>query len=94
VRTFLRLVGYYHCFIKDFGIIADPLTKLLWPKATQAFSALQRALTQAPVLQLPAFDVIFIIECDASMSGIDAVLHQGVSPVTGAMPHQASDVRM
>jgi hypothetical protein len=29
VRAFLSLAGYYRRFIKDFGAIAKPLTKLL-----------------------------------------------------------------
>jgi hypothetical protein len=89
VHAFLRLAGYYRRFIKDFGTIAETPTKLLqkdgfwWsPEAAQAFAALQRALTQAPVLQLPAFDATFIVECDASGSSISVVLHQGTGPIT------------
>jgi hypothetical protein len=84
VRTFLGLAGYYRRFIHNYGTIADPLTRLLrkdgfkWaPKAEGAFQALQQAFMQAPVLQLPAFDHSFFLECDASGSGFGAVLHQG-----------------
>jgi len=88
VRGFLGLAGYYRRFIRDYGAIATPLTALLkkegffWnPDAEQAFRTLQRALTEAPVLQLPAFDRDFVVECDASGSGFGAVLHQGGGPV-------------
>lgn len=87
VMGFLGLAGYYHQFIKDFGVIAAPLTALLrkegfrWNDTTSAFRALQQALTSTPVFQLPAFDREFIIECDASRSNFDAVLHQGVGPI-------------
>jgi hypothetical protein len=54
MRGFLGLAGYYHCFIKDFGTIAAPLTKLckkeafFWsPEADSAFQALKKALTSA-----------------------------------------------
>jgi len=84
VRGFLGLAVYYHRFIHDFGTIAALLTALLkkegfrWSEeATRAFQTLQRALTSAPVFQLPAFDRDFIVECDASGSGFGAVLHQG-----------------
>jgi hypothetical protein len=30
VRAFLGLAGYYRRFIKDFGAITEPLTRLLW----------------------------------------------------------------
>jgi len=57
LRGFLGLAGYYRKFIKDFGIIAVPLTRLLrrdafaWDDdATTAFEALQTALTTGPVL--------------------------------------------
>lgn len=86
VRGFLGLAGYYHRFIKDYGTIAAPLTKLLrkeaffWTtEATTAFQNLQRALTTAPVLQLPDFAQPFVVECDASGTGFDVVMHQGRS---------------
>lgn len=62
VRGFLGLTGYYRRFIKYYGAIVSPLTKLMrkeaifWmAEATAAFQALQHALTSAPVLQLPDF---------------------------------------
>jgi hypothetical protein len=83
LRGFLGLAGYYRRFIQDFGKLAAPLTSLLkrdafqWsPAAETAFLALKRSLTSAPVLALPDFTRPFIVECDASGSGIGAVLHQ------------------
>lgn len=45
--------------------------------AAQAFTYLKNALTAAPVLQLSNFSESFIVDCDASGSGLGAVLHQG-----------------
>ena len=44
--------------------------------ATQAFRKLQEALTQTPILQLPDFSVPFVVQTDASGTGIGAVLLQ------------------
>ncbi|WVZ89950.1 hypothetical protein U9M48_036295 [Paspalum notatum var. saurae] len=87
VRGFLGLAGYYRQFIKGYRATAAPLTKLLckegfrWTsEAETAFVNLRKALTQAPVLQLPDFQRPFIVECDAS-GGFGAVLHQGEGAV-------------
>jgi hypothetical protein len=86
VRAFLGfwgLAGYYRHFIKEFGMIVAPLTSLLKRDAFQwsaevevTFLALKQALTTALVLVLLDFIKTFIVECDASGSGIGAVLHQ------------------
>jgi hypothetical protein len=87
VQAFLGLAGYYLRFIRDYGMIAAPLTKLIqkggfrWDaKVEEAFRALQHALMMAPVLQLPDFNNDFVVECDASGSEFGAV-HQGTGPV-------------
>lgn len=66
LRGFLGLASYYHCFIKDFGTLAAPLTQLLhkdgflWTdEATNAFTVLKEALSIAPVHHLPDFTKSF-----------------------------------
>ena len=84
LRGFLRLAGYYRRFIQGYAAIATPLAQLLrregfaWTsKASTAFEALKQALSSVPVLQLPAFDRPFLVDCDASGTGFGAVLRQG-----------------
>ena len=88
LRGFLGLAGYYRKFIRDFGLIAAPLTRLLWrdafiwdDDATTTFEALKKALTTEPVLQMPNFTTVFVVDCDASGAGFGAVIHQGAGPL-------------
>jgi hypothetical protein len=83
------VASYYGKFIKDFGVIAAPLTRLLrrdafvWDdEATTAFQALKGALTTGSVIQMPDFDKTFVVDCDVSGTRFGAVLHQGTSPLT------------
>jgi len=84
VRSFLGLAGYYRRFVKDFSMIAQPMTKLMrkdhkfkWTdECEDAFQKLKRSLTSAPVLTLPTEGVEFEVYSDASASGLGCVLMQ------------------
>lgn len=84
VKSFLGLTNYYHKFIPGFAKIAQPLyaltrkgTQFEWHQAAQvAFEQLKTALLQAPCLYAPDFKRPFILQTDASIDGLGAVLVQ------------------
>ena len=84
VRRFLGMASYYWCFIGGFARIAAPLRELTHKNAVfnrtdaceQSMATLKEKLTSAPVLAYPSFDELFVVENDASINGLGAVLQQ------------------
>ena len=86
VRAFTGLCGYYRRFIPNFSTIATPLTELTrkrmdnkvkWtPPCEQSFQWLKKMLTEFPVLVTPDWKRMFILQTDASDSGLGYVLSQ------------------
>ena len=85
IRQFLGLAGYYRRFIPEFSKVAQLMTKLLrkdvkfvWsPACEEAFQAVKKFLTSAPILSQPDIDRPFDVYCDASRTGLGCVLMQG-----------------
>ncbi|GBG79844.1 hypothetical protein CBR_g30109 [Chara braunii] len=86
LRSFLGLTSYYTNFIQGYARYSYVLTSTLlrknppwfWtPLCEDAFRALKKAVTCAPVLRLPDFDCPFIVTTDASDFAVGAVLSQG-----------------
>ena len=84
VQQFLGFAGYYRRFIREFAPTARPLHRLTERTATfkwtdecaAAFQALHQSLYSTPVLAYPDFTRLFILDTDASDTGIGAVLSQ------------------
>ncbi|KAG8499496.1 hypothetical protein CXB51_005958 [Gossypium anomalum] len=84
VRSFLGLAGYYRRFVKNFSMIASPMTCLLqknvefvWSdECQQSFDQLKKMLTEAPVLTQPESGIPYVVYSDASLNGLGCVLMQ------------------
>ena len=84
LRSFLGLCSYYRRYVRNFGDIAKPLTRLTeegrafsWnDECQEAFDALKKELTSAPILGYPIPEGKFILDTDASEHGIGGVLSQ------------------
>ena len=90
IKGFIRLVGHYRHFIKDFTKIADPLHEyargdtakkkkewvVLNEAARNAFHKQKKAVMSAPVLAYPDPSNEYLLEMDASKLDLGAVLSQ------------------
>ncbi|UYV62133.1 K02A2.6-like, partial [Cordylochernes scorpioides] len=84
LRSFLGLCTYYRRFVEGFADIAAPLHRLTEAKSTfhwnqdceSAFVTLKGGLCSSPVLVYPQPGMRFVLDTDASNSGIGAVLSQ------------------
>ncbi|KAK3528603.1 hypothetical protein QTP70_005000 [Hemibagrus guttatus] len=85
LQRFLGFANFYRQFIQNYSSIANSLTSLLrnkpksllWsPSAEEAFTTLKKAFTTALLLVHPDPNKPFIVEVDASMTGVGAVLSQ------------------
>ena len=78
------MASWYRKFLPDFA--TDPLIHLtkrgvafIWSEEAQsAFEQIKARIASAPILQRPSFDHPFVIQTDASDSGLGAVLTQTV----------------
>jgi hypothetical protein len=89
---FLGFANYFRQFIKNYATIASPLYPLTqisskevykdnWTSLHQScFEAIKTALTHAPTLKMPDFDMPFEVIVDASNIAIGAVLVQDGRP--------------
>jgi hypothetical protein len=84
LRTFLGFTGYYRRFCPDYASIAKPLYRLttkgtpfVWGEEEKGvFDKLRQFLVEAPVLAYPDNKLTFILDTDASLDGVGAVLSQ------------------
>nr|GEX80524.1 reverse transcriptase domain-containing protein [Tanacetum cinerariifolium] len=84
VRSFLGHSGFYQRFIQDFSKIARPMTHLIEKDTPfvfskdciDAFKTLKKKLTEAPILVVPDWNLLFKLMCDVSDFAVGAVLGQ------------------
>jgi len=87
LRSYLRMVSYYRWLIPSCSTIAFPIHQLLkkgqkfkwYSNCENAFQQLKVSLSIAPLLKLPAFNLPFLIQTDASNKGKGARLVQNVN---------------
>ena len=84
LRRIIGLTSYYQKFIQGFAKLAQPLhhitkkdVEFRWSSECQvSFECLEQKLCSAPVLAFPNFERDYVLETDASIQGIAAVLAQ------------------
>lgn len=101
IQRLMGLAGWYRRFIRNFSEITAPISELEKKSVTfewnedreRAFQKLIRALTSAPILANPRYDLPFEIQADASRVACGAVLvqhHEGEERVIAYMSQKFS----
>ena len=87
IRHIIGLAGFYRHFINNFAEITQPLTealkgdnikeKIAWTEEMQnSFELLKQKFAEYPILLVPNFEQEFILETDANLKRIAALLNQ------------------
>jgi len=86
LRAFLGLAGFYRKYVPNFAVIAAPLTdatrkgspnEVHWSQAQEnAFVTLKEHVSNPPILRLPDVSRPFVLQTDASNTGLGAILLQ------------------
>ncbi|MBW0571078.1 hypothetical protein O181_110793, partial [Austropuccinia psidii MF-1] len=84
MMSFLGFASYYRQHLKDFAILAKSLYRIcdqqtvfeMTQERIKAYEKIRRALTEAPLLLMPDWNIPFKLYIDACGDGLGAALHQ------------------
>jgi len=84
LRGFLGVTSYHRSHVKNYSVIAEPLTEMLrkgvkieWTERRQrAMDTLKQCLVNSPILSLPRDEGDYVVESDSSGTGCGGVLYQ------------------
>ncbi|MBW0582885.1 hypothetical protein O181_122600 [Austropuccinia psidii MF-1] len=84
MMSFLGFASYYRQQLKDFAILAKSLYRIcdqqtvfeMTQERIKAYEKIRRALTEAPLLLMPDWNIPFKLYIDACGDGLGAALHQ------------------
>ncbi|MBW0540057.1 hypothetical protein O181_079772 [Austropuccinia psidii MF-1] len=84
LRSFLGFSSYYRQHLKDFAILAKSLYRIcdqqtiseMTQERIKAYENIRKALTEAPLLLMPDWNIPFKLYIDACGDGLGEALHQ------------------
>ena len=95
IHSFLGLAGYHRSFVKDFATMAKPLSsaaekdrRFTWTtECEEVFETLKTCLMSSPVLAYLVPEGQLVLDMDASLYGLGAVLSQEQSGVARVLAY-------